>query len=637
MSLIYTCYSLFFINGQNRIILDAGLVNPKKETGKLGIRSHNFLTQLFYRTINVNLRNKDTHKTQTVFLNKNSTIQWINAQINDESKKLAPNVSNKDIINKINEMASNGINWSKDHIDFHKGSPSKKPLRVIIDRIIGFVYSIHWKIALSSFSLFKLRFWIPTSEKTRFAAAQARANYTFHKALRDVPAYSKFLEKENKKNPKTFDQIPIMDKDNYIKKFSIPDTMTGGKLPSAGQIDTSTGTSGKPSMWVRGKEERYSVKTLLNFAATVVVKDKPLFFINAFALGPWATGITTAGALVDRAITFNSGPDADKILDFLETFPSSEYPDHTYVIAGYPPFMKLLVDKAIERKIDLNKYPIKAIVGGEACSDLLRNSLLRKTSDKETKGFGFEEVFSSYGASDLDINIGYESPFELELRQACQQNPNMAAELYGVNEPVPMIFHYDPMNYYIETNENQNLIYTCVRDDRCSPRIRYNLKDRGKILPMSDVQAIMKKYNVNIMAPNTNLPMLFIWGREGTVNYRGAKIPQEHLQEAIEKVPALKGSINNYAFNTYIDAKNSPVVEFWLELKKDVPVPGNIDELKTMLIDQLKLINQDFRFQLEKAPADATPQLRIFANGEAGYMSNQDPHRKRKYVLENGK
>ncbi len=275
-----------------------------------------------------------------------------------------------------------------------------------------------------------------------------------------MPAYQKFLESSGsaeQKNPRTFAQIPIMEKDNYIKKFPMHETMIGGRLPSSGQVDTSTGTSGKPTMWVRGKNERKSVKTLLNFAATVVVKNKPLFFVNAFALGPWATGITTAGALVDRAITFNSGPDADKILDFLENFPPEEYPEHCYVIAGYPPFMKMLLEKAAERGVDLNKYPLKAVVGGEACSDQLRSMLIKQTDKDSIARQGFDEVFSSYGASDLDINLGYESPFELQLREACRIHPEMAAELYGANEPIPMIFHYDPMNYYIETNENQNL------------------------------------------------------------------------------------------------------------------------------------------------------------------------------------
>lgn len=627
-----------FINSQisslenSRIIFSGGLVNPTRRIGMSGIAIHSYLTSFFYSSIAVqSVFSKDSERKETFYLDKRSTIEWINAQ---STEKLTTKDTNLAIVKKINHIVANKIDWTQ-FPDYHKGQPSTRRLLPIFDRIESLFYRLYWHICLSSWSLFRLRFKLVTNENLRLCASQTNANYIFHKARKEVPAYKKFLEQQNA-NPKTFDQIPLTDKDNYIKKFSIPETMVGGKLPKSGQVDTSTGTSGKPTMWVRGAEERYAVKTLLNFAATVVVRNKPLFFINAFALGPWATGITTAGAMVDRAITFNAGPDADKILDFLENFPPEQHPERIYVIAGYPPFMKLLVEKATERNIDLKKYPLKAVVGGEACSDLLRSSILRS----EGKPQGFEEVYSSYGASDLDINIGYESPFELQLREACRLNPEMAAELYGYNEPVPMIFHYDPLNYKIETNENQNLIFTCVRDyDRSSPRIRYNLKDRGKILPMSEVQAILKKYGVNIITPNTNLPILFIWGREGTVNYRGAKVPHEHLQEAIEKVGGFKGVINNYAFNTFIGADNNPVVEIWLEFKKGQAVPfGSYkDQLKEELINQLKDINQDFRFQIDNAPQKDWPQLKLFEHGKAGFMSNQDPHRKKKYVLDNGK
>lgn len=621
---IVTGFRSINIDHQERILLMGGLVNPKREMGKDGIRNHTPFTRFFHNTIKVDSIDNDTKQKRTLYLNKNSAIQWIEAQTKD--CVISTSRSDGEIIARLNAVASKEIDWN-DHKDFHTGHPSTMPIRPLFDRIVGSLLDGYWMAALSSWTLFRARFKV-ASEKMRDYASQVKANFIYDKTMREVPAYRTFL---NGAHPATFGEVPVMNKENYIKKFKKLDTMAGGQLPRAGQIDTSTGTSGKPTMWVRGTEERMAVKTLLNFAATVIVKNKPLFFINAFALGPWATGITTAGAMVDRAITFNPGPEADKILDFLQEFPPSEHPDRVYVIAGYPPFMKLLLEKAAERKIDLSQYPIKAVIGGEACSDLLRASLTRS----EEKPQGFEEVYSSYGASDLDINIGYESPFEWQLRKACRENPKMAAELYGPNEPVPMIFHYDPMNYYVETNQNQELIYTCVRDDRCSPRVRYNLKDRGKVLPSSDVRSILKKYGVEIVPPNTNLPLLFIWGREGTVNYRGAKVPHEHLQEAIEKVPGLQGKIKNYAFNTYEGEKGKPVVEFWLEFKEGEVAP--VESLEEKLIDELKKINQDFAFQIDKAGEHDKPKLKLFAHGEAGVLSNPDPHRKRKYVLENGK
>jgi len=53
------------------------------------------------------------------------------------------------------------------------------------------------------------------------------------------------------------------------------------------------------------------------------------------------------------------------------------------------------------------------VVGGEGMSEGLRNYFSR----------WFKSVFSSYGASDLEINIGAETPFSVALRQLCWTSP----------------------------------------------------------------------------------------------------------------------------------------------------------------------------------------------------------------------
>lgn len=633
---------------EQRFIFTAenALVNPRQERGKLGTRQHNAISKAFLpkSIFGMLIHNKETNREETVYLSKKSAIKWINAQVK-EHEQLSSVVPNEQVIQKIQDICKDKIDW-KEHVHLHKGHASQHALNRTVDKIKGLFWNKFWKFTVSSWTRFRARFQVMRNESSLFKASQERANAIFWKAVSEVPAYQAHL---NGFHPQQFGQIPLTDKDSYIKKHSIEDTLLNGEVPYKGQSDTSTGSSGKPTTWIRGPKELKTVRTLINYATKVVKGDKPLFFINAFALGPWATGMTTAGAMVDRAIVHSVGPNADKILDFLEEFPKEKYPDHHYVIAGYPPFMRDLILKAKERNINLTKYDISAVVGGEACPDTLREMLL---GGQEKTDQCFSQVFSSYGASDLDINIGYESPFELALRKACHENPAFAAEFYGPNEPVPMIFHYDPLNYYIETNDQQQLIFTCVRDDRVSPRIRYNLKDRGKVIPVSEVQALMKKYGIQLpIQPNTQLPLLLIWGREGTVNYRGAKVPAEHLYDAIEQVKIdlvdiintgkteekeiLKGKVKNYAFNAVTDG--NPSVEIWIEMDDKQAVPEDIESIRIKLLEELRKINKDFDFQMQNADKEHWPSLKIFASGKAGPMSNQDPHRKKKYVFTDGK
>ena len=498
---------------------------------------------------------------------------------------------------------------------------NKKSLDSFMERFKAGLADLFWWLTTSTWDFFRLRFLLCSSEKKLQEASEARAISSFHDAYATVPAYKKFIDERcGGRLPQTFDAIPITDKPSYIVPNSLESTLRHGRLPEAGQVDTSTGTTGAPTKWIRGPEERAMIKKLMGYVTRATMGSDSFVFINSFALGPWATGMSVAQIMSDRALTLSTGQDLEKVLDAIQEFA----PKKPVVVAGYPPFISQLVDAAKKRNIDLKKYNLMSIVGGEGISEHMRERIL--------KG-GFSRVLSSYGASDLDINIGYESAFEIELRRACQRNPALAHELYG-DAPSPMIFHYDPLNYLIETDPNDNLIYTCLRKDRVSPRIRYNLHDKGRVMQMKEVQRILKKYGLCLPA-TLNLPLVFTWGREGTaVNFHGAKIAPEHLEQAIQELPDLKDAVENFAFHTYEDDRGVGHVDFLLEWKEGKEPSGtNATELKDRLIERLSSINQEFKEALaaSKKIGYPLPELTIFHPKESP-MSKRPPHLKKQYI-----
>lgn len=62
--------------------------------------------------------------------------------------------------------------------------------------------------------------------------------------------------------------------------------------------------------------------------------------INAFALGAWATGLSVTHSLTDICVMKSTGPNIKKIIDTMKEFGTG----HTYVVMGYPPFLKTLAD-----------------------------------------------------------------------------------------------------------------------------------------------------------------------------------------------------------------------------------------------------------------------------------------------------
>jgi hypothetical protein len=125
-------------------------------------------------------------------------------------------------------------------------------------------------------------------------------------------------------------------------------------------------------------------------------------------------------------------------------------PKYRYVVTGYPPFLKGLVDTA---KLDFSEFDICAVVGGEGMSEPLRASLNRC----------FRKTISSFGASDLEINLAVETDFTIALRQAIAGNAALGRDLYGDREGLPMIFQYDPLNTWIESDADRTLLFTLNR------------------------------------------------------------------------------------------------------------------------------------------------------------------------------
>jgi phenylacetate-CoA ligase len=304
-------------------------------------------------------------------------------------------------------------------------------------------------------------------------AARHRAVAAFERARRRCPAYREFLSRSGfggGMSTAYFGAAPATTKENYVRAFSIEERCFGGRLPRRGVvIDESSGSSGKPNNWVRSMSERRSVRRLLQHGFALTLPGEPVFLLNCFALGPWATGMNISMSVADVTILKSIGPDRDKLEATLKLFG----PKYRYAVAGYPPFIKDFVDSTA---LDLSAFEMHLLVGGEGISEGLRDRLLKV----------FKTVHSSYGASDLEINIAVETPFSIAVRRACRANQKLREALFGAGE-LPMVFQYNPVDYLIETNEERELIFTLLRPGYAAPRVRYNIRDTGGVMELARV------------------------------------------------------------------------------------------------------------------------------------------------------
>lgn len=484
--------------------------------------------------------------------------------------------------------------------------------------------------------------FIPGLQRTRDTIGKWKAWYAFEKARKTCPAYRSFSSKNGSEVRlrgwswiPDFSGVKPMDKPDYIRVFSMAERCHGGRIPTRGAvIDESSGSTGKPNNWVRGKGEREAVARVMQIALRQLLGNgKPIMFINAFALGPWATGMTVSGSIVDVVLLKSTGPDIDKIITTLKDFG----PEYQYVIAGYPPFLKQLVDK---EGLNWAEFDIVAFYGGEGMSEDMRSYLMR----------AFKKVYGDYGASDLEINISAENDFTIAFRQAMARNAGLRhavnARVAGVckdtrrlTDALPHVFQYNPMDYMVESNDQGELLVTLCRADTVAPKIRYNIHDNGFVMSHREAVRILQAHGENVAnlpdAIMGDLPLMFHYGRSDlSVSFYGCKVTPGEIEKIVFSIPELAEVFNSFRLITYADAQQNKQLTLAIELGQDKPQPADVEALRERIFAALRVANQDYR-ESERifSPDGIVPKLEFYGFRQGPFVGS-DIRLKSRYTEE---
>lgn len=444
-----------------------------------------------------------------------------------------------------------------------------------------------------------------------------RAHLAANRAWREVPAYRHFLAAHGMKSAASnFQQLPVMNKANYIKAYSTEERCVGGKFLKPGvAIDESSGSSGTAYDWVRGQAERSRTQQTLARILEQMVDDKPRLAINAFSMGAWSTGQNMAQALEKHSTVKSTGPDLDKVLHTLEFFG----PRFGYFIAGYPPFLKTVVDAMLRRDFPISEYELHGLVGGEAISEELRQYLLRH----------FRTCHSGYGASDLEIGVAVETPEAIQVRQWLNDDyERLRVELLGPGERVPMVFQYNPMCHYLETNEEGDLIVTLNYSKMLSPRIRYNIGDEAKLFTRRELLRRMCALGYTVAArPGVvplPLPYLFLFGRrDQTISVMGANIYPADVERALYSQEQLAAGLAS--FMIAIGGNDGSGIHPKLCIEWTTPVVPElpVEQLARQVEERLAEINSDFRNARIESPMNMKIELAIYGSGSGPFIGKE--------------
>lgn len=448
---------------------------------------------------------------------------------------------------------------------------------------------------------------------------RAQVYRAYRDALRRVPAYRAFAAEHGRapvRSSRDLAALPVTDKRSYVARYPLSQRCVGGRLPRAGVIDQSSGSSGAPNLWVRGWPERAATLESMRFHFGLIFTQPPYVLVNCFAPGVWATGMTVSAALGECGLLETVGADSEKLDQTLRQLG----PGHRYILFGYPPFLKRWLATTA---LDLRGYHLEAVVGGEGMSEALRASL------EQT----FARVVSSYGASDLEINIGTETELTRALRQRCAADPQLSRALFGAVAP-PMIFQYNPLEYRIETNREGELLFTVCRAGLAAPKLRYNLHDQGGVLTVGGLRARLAERGIDLgglAARYAHLPIVYVGGRsDASVAFYGAKVTPADVDQAIHADPALAAQVRSFQLRVDEQADLSRTLVIALEQQRD-GAPLAAAALAGPLQRRLAAVNQDFR-AIQDTAGSAPVRVEVYACG-SGPFATYDPRLKHRYVV----
>lgn len=456
--------------------------------------------------------------------------------------------------------------------------------------------------------------------------------HTFERARKQVPAYRRFLAEQGFVDTRyssfaeQFASIPPTDKNNYVRVFSTAERCVDGCIPAQQVIvDESSGSTGLPYNWVRSKVEVDYTRRVCSYFLRHALSGEPLFVINAFSMGAWATGITMSAALEHNGIVKSCGPDVAKILHTLRFFG----PHYQYLISGYPPFLKHLLDCAEVQGFDWRSYRLVAMVGGEGMSECLRAYLLSR----------FDKVLSGYGASDLEIGVAAESDLSISIRRLMEQRDSVRHALLGDEQRAPMLFQYNPLDHYIETNADSELLVTINRP-LLSPRIRYNIKDEGGIISYEEMSSKLRDAGVELHAllpkgaTKPHLPFVYVFGRrDSTLSYMGANIYPEDVEAGLLSDRDLAGRLGAFCMELVEEQATGEVHPcIHVEVTEGLPSDDMAQALQQLVRTKLCELSADFRQAMHEDRSVGQLRLELHMAG-AGPFAEMSQRIKRRYVL----
>ncbi len=197
--------------------------------------------------------------------------------------------------------------------------------------------------------------------------------------------------------------------------------------------------------------------------------------------------------------------------------------------------------------------------------------------------------------------------------------------------------------HYIENTKNGEFSVTLMDDSVVSPKVKYNLHDRGGRVKYTDLMNTLQKHKPKELAAflaknkTLKLPILYIFGRtDGTISIGGNNIYPEQVATGLHASSAAR-SVNNFMIERSHDAKMNVNFIVHVELRKKVKKDAKVKKsLERGILQHLLEVNLEYKEYYDNHPDNKIylyPHVKLYAFGENKMFTSQKRRVKNKYIV----
>jgi phenylacetate-CoA ligase len=456
----------------------------------------------------------------------------------------------------------------------------------------------------------------------------------FQSTAATTPAYRAFLaehgiQPDSVQTPADLQRLPVLTKDNYLRRYPLPDLCRNGRLEDCDMIAVSSGSTGTPCFWPRflTDELRIAWRFEQIFQDSFRADERRTLAVICFALGTWVGGMYTAACCRHLAAkgypltVITPGSNKAEILRVVQEL--GGFYDQV-VLLGYPPFLKDVVDEGIAKGMDWPRYSIKMVMAGEVFSEEWRDLVGQRVGSSDP----CYDSASLYGTADAGV-LGNETPLSICIRRFLAANPHAARELFGESR-LPTLVQYAPLSRYFEM-QNGQLLFS---GDNGIPLLRYNLLDTGGIASYEEMLAFCGAQGFDPLSTLSDrergtreLPFAWVFGRSDfTVSYFGANIFPENITVGLEQDEVAGWVTGKFVLQVEEDADRNRYLAVIVELAPNITgEEARHDAIAASIRTHLLRLNSEFANYVPAAYQQ--PRLRLALHGDPEFFPPGVKHR----------